>query len=74
MVKELKKAMETHIINSFDIDYLHKYEKGVQPILHRVKDVRPTINNSGWLKTEPMHFTIKYQFPTAADHSGTSQN
>lgn len=45
VVKELKKAMETHIINSFDVDYLYKYEKGVQPILHRVKDVRPTINN-----------------------------
>ena len=45
VVKVLKKAMETHAINSADIDYLYRYYKGEQPILSRPKDVRPEINN-----------------------------
>lgn len=34
-----------HLHNAGEIDYLEKYYKGVQPILWKQKEVRPTINN-----------------------------
>ena len=37
-------AFETHLLNASEIDYLQNYEKGKQPILDRVKEVRPEIN------------------------------
>ena len=45
VVKVLKKAMSVHLINSSEIDYLYRYYRGNQPILQRVKQVRPEINN-----------------------------
>ena len=45
VVDVLQKAMATHILNRGEIDYLYKYYKGDQPILSRVKEVRPEINN-----------------------------
>ena len=45
VVEVLRKAMETHDINRGEIEYLWKYYKGNQPILARVKDVRPEICN-----------------------------
>lgn len=41
----LGKAMETHTKNANEITYLFGYERGNQPILSRVKEVRPEINN-----------------------------
>lgn len=41
----LWKALGVHELNRSEIDYLHKYYKGDQPIRHRVKDVRPEICN-----------------------------
>lgn len=41
----LQKALETHNSNRSDIDYLYKYYCGVQPILKRIKEVRPEICN-----------------------------
>ena len=41
----LQQAMDTHGLNSNEIDYLWKYYKGDQPILHRRKLVRPEINH-----------------------------
>lgn len=41
----VEKAMDTHRSNSNDIDYLHRYYKGEQPILSRKKTVRPEICN-----------------------------
>lgn len=41
----IRKAMNTHLFNEGEIDYLYRYYKGEQPILKRVKDVRPEINN-----------------------------
>lgn len=38
-------AYPTHAQNRDDIDYLYNYYKGKQPILERVKVVRPEINN-----------------------------
>lgn len=34
-----------HQENKEDIDYLWKYYKGNQPVLYRIKDIRPEINN-----------------------------
>ncbi len=43
--KVLAKAMYIHDQNKAEIDYLIKYHKGKQPILTRVKEVRPEINH-----------------------------
>lgn len=45
VVEVLKKAMETHDVNSREIQYLYDYYKGNQPILGREKDIRPEICN-----------------------------
>lgn len=42
--KVLADAFETHLLNAAEIKYLQDYEKGVQPILSRIKEVRPEIN------------------------------
>lgn len=41
----LLKALSVHAINRSEIDYLWNYYKGKQPVLNRVKDVRPEICN-----------------------------
>ena len=41
----LKEAFKIHNSNRAEIDYLQKYEKGVQPVLNRIKEVRPEINH-----------------------------
>lgn len=41
----LVKALNTHALNRSEIDYLWDYYRGKQPILNRVKDVRPEICN-----------------------------
>ena len=43
--KVLADAFDTHLLNVTEIDYLQEYERGVQPILQRIKEVRPEINN-----------------------------
>ena len=45
VVQVLKKALETHGVNQRDIQYLYDYYKGKQPILSRIKTVRPEICN-----------------------------
>ena len=45
IVEILNDAKAKHLENVIAIDYLQNYMKGVQPILHRIKDVRPNINN-----------------------------
>lgn len=45
VVDVLQKALKVHYLNSSEIDYLWEYYKGNQPILNRVKDVRPEICN-----------------------------
>lgn len=41
----LADAFDTHLLNATEIKYLQEYERGKQPILNRVKEVRPEINN-----------------------------
>lgn len=45
VVDELTNALYTHEFNREEIAYLYNYYKGRQPILERVKDIRPEINN-----------------------------
>ena len=45
IIDVLQKALFTHLQNQAEIHYLYWYYKGEQPILHRVKEVRPEINN-----------------------------
>ena len=44
IAKILNDAFPIHSNNRTEIEYLQKYEKGVQPILNRVKEIRPEIN------------------------------
>lgn len=44
IAKVLADAFSVHTSNATEIEYLQKYERGVQPILQRVKEVRPEIN------------------------------
>lgn len=41
----LSQAYIKHLINRDQIEYLYKYYKGDQPVLHRVKEIRPEICN-----------------------------
>lgn len=45
IVSELNKALVTHWKNREEIDYLDRYYTGDQPILYRIKKVRPEVNN-----------------------------
>lgn len=45
VLEVLEIALRTHHQNRREIEYLYKYYKGDQPILNRVKEIRPEINN-----------------------------
>lgn len=45
IVKELGKSLSSHRQNQEEIDYLHAYFTGNQPVLYREKSVRPEICN-----------------------------
>lgn len=45
IIDELNKAFNTHNLNRGEIEYLWNYFRGKQPILERVKTVRPEICN-----------------------------
>ena len=45
VANELLKAITTHNLNRSEIEYLWQYYKGNQPILNRIKTVRPEICN-----------------------------
>lgn len=46
ITKILNDVFSVHLQNSNEIDYLEKYYKGYQPIIGKVKEIRPTINNT----------------------------
>ena len=45
VIDVLQSAWQTQSLNKQEIEYLIAYERGEQPILNRVKKVRPEINN-----------------------------
>ena len=42
---EVEQALNVHLLNLAEEDYLYWYRRGVQPIENRHKDIRPEINN-----------------------------
>lgn len=73
VVDVLRKALTVHWMNKAEIDYLYRYYKGEQPILSRVKEVRPEICNKvvenraneivsfkvGYLMGEPVQYVSR---------------
>ena len=45
ILQDMQKRLSKHSQNATEIDYLYNYYLGNQPILYRVKNVRPEINN-----------------------------
>jgi SPP1 family phage portal protein len=45
VVKVISDAYIKHLVNRDQIEYLYKYYRGIQPILNRVKEIRPEICN-----------------------------
>lgn len=62
VVQELTSALNTHNLNRAEIQYLWDYYKGKQPILQRVKEVRPEINNKIVMNIayEAVSFAVAY--------------
>lgn len=45
VVKLVNTSMSEHIVNKQEIDFLIEYKNGSQPILQKVKTIRPEVNN-----------------------------
>lgn len=45
ILKDFNKRLSSHNQNAKECDYLYNYFKGLQPVLYRVKPVRPEIRN-----------------------------
>lgn len=81
VVQILRKALPYHRKNRSEISYLWSYYKGRQPILNRVKEVRPEITNkivenraneivsfkSGYLMGEPLQYVSRGNAENIAD-------
>ncbi len=81
VVQILRKALPYHWKNRSEINYLWSYYKGRQPILNRVKEVRPEITNkivenraneivsfkSGYLMGEPLQYVSRGNAENIAD-------
>lgn len=73
IIKELAEALEVHVQNLFEMNYLYAYRRGRQPILDRVKEIRPEICNkvvvnnanqvvvfkNGYFLTKPAHYVSR---------------
>lgn len=81
IIPVLQKAMQVHLINSAEIEYLDRYAGGIQPILERIKDVRPEINEKivenhadeivefkvGYFLSHPISYVSANQSDTISD-------
>lgn len=63
VVEVIGKAYQTHLLNQSEIKYLYDYYKGRQPILDRVKEIRPEICNNIVVNraNEIVSFKVGYQ-------------
>ena len=85
VIDVVKQALSVHQLNRNEIDYLYRYYKGDQPVLERVKDVRPEIVNrivenraneivsfkTGYLVGEPIQYISLSEDETVTDHINT---
>jgi SPP1 family phage portal protein len=62
VMEELTNALNVHDMNRGEIQYLWDYYKGKQPVLDRVKEVRPEINNKVVVNIayEAVSFAVAY--------------
>ena len=81
VLKVLESAMDDHVSNSADIEYLYGYYKGNQPILQRKKEIRPEICNkivenianeivsfkTGYLLGEPIQYISRSDTDTSKE-------
>ncbi len=77
----MRDALAVHAQNRLDIDYLYRYYKGDQPILERVKEIRPEICNkivenraneivafkTGYLCGEPIQYVSRGSTENVSD-------
>lgn len=77
----LESAMDDHISNYGDIEYLYNYFKGQQPVLQRTKEIRPEICNkivenianeivsfkTGYLLGEPIQYVSRSDTDTSKE-------
>lgn len=77
----LESAMDDHISNYGDIEYLYSYFKGQQPVLQRKKEIRPEICNkivenianeivsfkTGYLLGEPIQYVSRSDTDTSKE-------
>lgn len=63
IIEAFGKACAVHEANAREIEYLWQYYKGNQPILNRVKEIRPEINNKIAVNVanEIVSFKVGYQ-------------
>lgn len=59
VVEEVNKALNTHIANMIEEEYLYWYRRGIQPVLDRTKEVRPEICNKVVINNADMIATFK---------------
>ena len=85
VVMVLTRALYIHSLNSNQIDYLYHYMRGEQPILNRVKQVRPEICNkivenhaaeitqftSGYFLGEPVTYVRRGDRQNTSEEIGT---
>jgi hypothetical protein len=76
VLDELGKAINAHSFNKNEIEYLYNYYKGKQPILDRIKEIRPEINNKivENRANEIVTFKVSYSFGKPIQYINRSCN
>lgn len=73
VVEVIRNAYITHLMNRSEINYLYDYYKGKQPILERIKKVRPEICNNIVVNraNEIVSFKVGYQVGNAMQYTAS---
>lgn len=76
VLEAVGKAMAIHLQNASEIRYLWDYYRGDQPILQRIKDIRPEINNKIVVNVanEIVSFKVGYQVGEPITYVGRNSN
>lgn len=76
ILEAVGKALAIHFRNAKQINYLWNYYKGKQPILERVKEIRPEINNKIVVNVanEIVSFDVGYRVGEPIQYIGRNNN
>lgn len=76
VLEAVGKALAVHMQNRSEIQYLWDYYKGRQPILQRVKEIRPEINNRTVVNVanEVVSFNVGYRVGEPIQYIGRNTN